>query len=421
MQLHLQVSPADFAAAWNAAQALAGPQLALGANSPFLFGKRLWAETRTELFLQATDTRSVELRNQGVRPPVFFGERWITSIFDLFEENVRYFPALLPETTDEDPEEVLAAGKAPRLQELRLHNGTVYRWNRPVYDVVDGLPHLRVENRVLPAGPTVVDVLANAAFYYGVVKVLAEEDRPVWTKMSLRRGQAQLRREAPGAASTPASTGPGSARSPGDELLLRHLLPLAHEGLQRWGVSGAAVGSLPGHHRGPLQARRNGAWWQIGAVHGVRGARGRPAYGVAADARALLRGHERQRPGSRVGVALTAADGLGSGRRGRPRRPSGRGGPAGPRGDGRGCGARLVRRTDRSMRLRTGGPSCAERWPPVAERSARRTTGTSWSVWASGAATRSGPQRQNADLEKLLVSRTRRGEGLGARCSSRTC
>ena len=108
VQLHLQVSPADFAACWNAAQALAGPQMALGANSPFLFGKRLWAETRTELFLQATDTRSIELRNQGVRPPVFFGERWITSIFDLFEENVRYFPALLPETTDENPEEVLA-------------------------------------------------------------------------------------------------------------------------------------------------------------------------------------------------------------------------------------------------------------------------------------------------------------------------
>src|SRR5690606_14274772 len=104
VQLHLQVRPEDFAATWNAAQTLAGPQLALGANSPFLFGRRLWAETRTELFLQATDTRSPELRNQGVRPPVFFGERWITSIFDLFEENVRYFPALLPEVSDEDPE-----------------------------------------------------------------------------------------------------------------------------------------------------------------------------------------------------------------------------------------------------------------------------------------------------------------------------
>ena len=197
VQLHLQVAPADFAATWNAAQTLAGPQLALGANSPFLFGKRLWAETRTELFLQATDTRSPELRNQGVRPPVFFGERWITSIFDLFEENVRYFPALLPETTDEDPEAVLASGRAPRLQELRLHNGTVYRWNRPVYDVVDGVPHLRVENRVLPAGPTVVDVLANAAFYYGAVKMLCRRGPAGLDEDVVRRGQGELRRRRP--------------------------------------------------------------------------------------------------------------------------------------------------------------------------------------------------------------------------------
>ncbi len=110
VQLHLQVAPQEFAAHWNAAQALSGPQLALGANSPYFFGRRLWAETRVELFAQATDTRSVELKNQGVRPRVFFGERWITSIFDLFEENVRYFPALLPETSDEDPVAVLAAG-----------------------------------------------------------------------------------------------------------------------------------------------------------------------------------------------------------------------------------------------------------------------------------------------------------------------
>ena len=140
MQLHLQVSPADFAQNWNAAQVLAGPQLALGANSPYFFGHELWAETRIELFAQATDTRPEELKTQGVRPRVWFGERWITSIFDLFEENVRYFPSLLPEMSDEDPVAELAAGRTPNLSELRLHNGTIYRWNRPVYDVVDGTP-----------------------------------------------------------------------------------------------------------------------------------------------------------------------------------------------------------------------------------------------------------------------------------------
>src|SRR5580765_3571386 len=115
MQLHLQVSPDDFAAYWNASQTIAGIQLAVGANSPFLFGKELWAETRIALFEQATDTRSEELKSQGVRPRVWFGERWITSIFDLFEENVRYFPALLPISDDEDPVATLDAGKTPGL------------------------------------------------------------------------------------------------------------------------------------------------------------------------------------------------------------------------------------------------------------------------------------------------------------------
>ena len=153
VQLHLQVNPETFAAHWNASQAIAGVQLALGANSPFFFGKELWRETRIALFEQATDTRSDELKAQGVRPRVWFGERWITSIFDLFEENVRYFPSLLPIFDDEDPVEVLERGDVPQLAELRLHNGTIYRWNRPVYDVVHGRPHLRVENRCLPAGP----------------------------------------------------------------------------------------------------------------------------------------------------------------------------------------------------------------------------------------------------------------------------
>jgi hypothetical protein len=125
--------------------------VALGANSPYFLGKELWRESRIAVFTQATDTRSVELKAQGVRPRVWFGERYVTSVFDLFEENLRYFPALLPVLDDEDPVEVLDAGGTPTLAELRLHNGTVYRWNRPVYDVVAGRPHLRVENRVLPA------------------------------------------------------------------------------------------------------------------------------------------------------------------------------------------------------------------------------------------------------------------------------
>ena len=265
VQLHLQVSPTEFAPHWNAAQILAGPQLALGANSPFLFGKRLWAETRTELFLQATDTRSPELRNQGVRPPVYFGESWITSIFDLFEENVRYFPALLPETTDEDPEAELAAGRTPRLQELRLHNGTVYRWNRPVYDVVDGKPHLRVENRVLPAGPTVSDILANAAFYYGAMEMLAHEDRPMWSRMSFSAAEANFTAGARDGVEA-MMYWPGYGEVGWDELVLRLLLPLAAEGLSRRRVASTVIDRFLGIIEARCKLRRNGAWWQTETV-----------------------------------------------------------------------------------------------------------------------------------------------------------
>jgi hypothetical protein len=268
MQLHLQVSPADFARNWNAAQVLAGPQLAVGANSPYFFGHQLWAETRIELFAQATDTRPDELKTQGVRPRVWFGERWITSIFDLFEENVRYFPSLLPELSDEDPVAELAAGRAPRLSELRLHNGTIYRWNRPVYDVVDGLPHLRVENRVLPAGPTVVDMLANSAFYYGLLRTLSEEDRPVWTKLSFAAAQHNFESAAQHGMESRLYW-PGLGEVTPDELVLRQLLPMAHDGLRRWGVAGEVCDRYLGVIEGRAKTGQTGAAWQVATVQKI--------------------------------------------------------------------------------------------------------------------------------------------------------
>ncbi|WP_020670000.1 glutamate-cysteine ligase family protein [Amycolatopsis nigrescens] len=261
VQLHLQVAPEEFAAHWNAAQCLAGVQVAIAANSPFLLGKALWHETRIPLFLQATDTRPEELKNQGVRPRVWFGERWITSIFDLFEENVRYFPGLLPETDAEDPVEALESGKAPKLTELRLHNGTVWRWNRPVYDVVDGKPHLRVENRVLPAGPTVLDVMANAAFFYGAQRALAESDRPVWSQMSFKAAEDNLYAGARNGFNAQLYW-PGIGWVPPDELVLRVLLPLAHEGLRQSDVSDAARERYLGVIEQRCLTKRSGAWWQ---------------------------------------------------------------------------------------------------------------------------------------------------------------
>ncbi|MEU6470967.1 glutamate-cysteine ligase family protein [Streptomyces massasporeus] len=265
-QFHLQVDPKEFPHYWNAAQAIAGVQIALAANSPFLFGKELWRETRIPLFEQATDTRPEEIKAQGVRPRVWFGERWITSVFDLFEENVRYFPALLPLCEDEDPQKELDSGGVPQLGELTLHNGTIYRWNRPIYAVTDSGPHLRIENRVLPAGPTVADIIANGAFYYGLTRALVDEDRPVWTRMSFSVAEENLH--------TAARDGidarlywPGVGEVPVTELVLRRLLPLAHKGLELTGMDAAWREPLLGIIEQRCVTARNGALWQAEMVH----------------------------------------------------------------------------------------------------------------------------------------------------------
>jgi gamma-glutamyl:cysteine ligase YbdK (ATP-grasp superfamily) len=272
VQLHLQVSPEAFARYWNAAQAIAGVQVAVAANSPFLFGRQLWHETRITLFQQATDTRPEQLKRQGVRPRVWFGERWIDSVTDLYAENVDFFPALLPICDDEDPLTALDGGAVPQLGELSLHNGTVYRWNRPVYAVADGRPHLRVENRVLPSGPTVADTMANAAFYYGLVRTLAAADRPVWSQMSFAAAQDNFYQGARYGIDAQLYW-PGVGELPATELVLRRLLPMAYDGLAEWGVDRVVAERLLGIIEGRCLAQRNGASWQVATVESLGGDR----------------------------------------------------------------------------------------------------------------------------------------------------
>ena len=142
----------------------------------------------------------------------------------------------MPVTEDTDPMAELAAGRVPGLDELRLHNGTIWRWNRPVYDVADGVPHVRVENRVLPAGPTPVDMVANALFFYGLLRVLVEADRPLWSLMSFEAAEENFTTAARHGMDGPLYW-PGSGWIRPDELVLRKLLPQAAEGLARWGVA----------------------------------------------------------------------------------------------------------------------------------------------------------------------------------------
>ncbi|MDP8970417.1 MAG: glutamate--cysteine ligase [Actinomycetota bacterium] len=263
MQLHLQVDQSSFARAWNAAQALSAPLVAVGANSPFFLGKQLHHETRIALFEQSIDTRPTALRHQGLHPRVWFGERWLSEgLVELFDENVRYFPALLPVCYEEDPWAVLHAGDIPHLPELTLHNGTIYRWNRPVYGVARGRPHMRIENRVLPAGPTVADSVANAALYYGMLHALAGAKPGVWEQMSFDVACDNFfaaARDGLGAR----VRWPQIGRVPVTQLLVEHLLPLAREALLGWQVDPADVDHYLGIIHQRLVSGQNGAAWQI--------------------------------------------------------------------------------------------------------------------------------------------------------------
>ena len=267
VQLHLQVSPAKFALAWNASQAIAGAQVALSANSPLFLGHRLWHESRIPVFQQSVDTRTQELINQGVRPRVWFGESWITSVFDLFEENVSYFSPLLPEGRAEAGKPEML-GDSPGLHYLNLQNGTIWRWNRPIYDPNGPLSHIRVENRILPAGPSIKDIVADAAFYYGCVKTLAEQTRPVWSRLSFEDARENFRQGARHGL-TSNLTWPTLGTIPVTELVSEHLLPLADQGLRALDVSDTCREEYLGIIEGRVRNRQNGAMWQLNALNSI--------------------------------------------------------------------------------------------------------------------------------------------------------
>jgi len=175
-QIHLQTDPAEFAAHYNMAQAITAPVLAVAVNSPLLFGHRLWHETRVALFQHSTDARSRSQLARSHPTRVSFGDGWLEhSVIALFHEQISRFRPIMITQPDEDPFQVLARGEIPQLSALRMHNSTVWRWNRAIYDPSAG-GHLRIEMRALPAGPTVTDMLANAAFLIGLTLWLAGRD-----------------------------------------------------------------------------------------------------------------------------------------------------------------------------------------------------------------------------------------------------
>ncbi len=192
-QVHFQVGAKEFAKLYNIAQAVAGPVLAAATNSPLLFGRRLWRETRIALFQQAVDTRSSSHHLRERQPRVSFGRNWVReSVIELFQEDIARFKILIGGDLDEDPFAVLREGKVPQLKALRLHNGTVYRWNRPCYGITDGKPHLRIENRYIPSGPTIRDEVANGALWFGLVCALSREVEDITRHLDFEQAQSNF-------------------------------------------------------------------------------------------------------------------------------------------------------------------------------------------------------------------------------------
>ena len=269
-QVHLQVTPAEFPRFYNIAQVLAGPIMAVSANSPIVFGRRLWAETRIALFRQAVDSRNKEHHLRETEARVSFGTRWVRqSVVEIFKEDIARFRALVGTDLDEDPMALLNRGEIPQLKALRLHNGTIYRWNRACFGITDGKPHLRIENRVIPAGPSTIDEMANAAFWCGLMVEIGAREEDITRRIDFDQAAANFY--------TAAREGVGShfewldhEEISARELVLERLLPLAQAGLRRQGVNDDDAKKYLTVIDERVRSGRTGARWQLSSWNSLR-------------------------------------------------------------------------------------------------------------------------------------------------------
>lgn len=265
-QVHYRVRPEDYADTFNAMQLVTPLVLALGANSPTLFGHRLWHETRIPLFKQSIDTRHVDRYSPREPARVNFGQGWARQgAVELFREVVRIYPPLLPVCSSVSPAEEAARGMMPSLGELRLHQGTVWLWNRPIFDDLDG-GHLRIEMRTMPAGPSAVDMVANAAFLIGLAEGVRPQINELLPGLPFARAEYNFYRAAQHGLDAKLLW-PGQRQSDYPERsvadIIVSLLPLARAGLAAVGVAAAESERYLGVIEQRLQQRQTGAIWQI--------------------------------------------------------------------------------------------------------------------------------------------------------------
>lgn len=268
-QVHLQTGVKDFVRYYNWAQAIAGPVLASAVNSPLLLNHRLWHETRLALFQHATDTRSHVHKERNQPPRVNFGERWVDeSIIEVLREDAVRFRVLLAQAVDENSLEVLAEGGIPQLNAWRMHNGTIWRWNRPCYGVVGGKPGLRIEARYLPSGPSVIDEMANAAFFLGLMMELPDEFGDITKKMSFDDAKNSFYNVARYGLGGQIRGLDGKSRRVGT-LILEELLPRARRGLDRAGIDESDGSRLLDVIEQRVTAGVSGAKWMLTSLNAM--------------------------------------------------------------------------------------------------------------------------------------------------------
>ncbi len=262
-QVHFQVSPENFAKNYNIAQTITAPLLAAAVNSPVLLGKRLWHETRIAVFEYSIDTRTNIQQERGLKPRVHFGDRWLEeSVTEIFKEDIARFRIVLTTETEDDPMGMIEQGVMPSLNALRLHNGTVYRWNRPCYGVHNNVPHLRIENRVIPSGPTVLDEIANAAFFYGMMLGMTESVKDIRTYLPFADVKSNFLAAARDGIRAQMNWF-NDTHLPVKKLVLEQLLPLAREGLQEADIDSADIERYLGVIQDRVTQRRTGARWAL--------------------------------------------------------------------------------------------------------------------------------------------------------------
>jgi gamma-glutamyl:cysteine ligase YbdK (ATP-grasp superfamily) len=253
-QLHLQCNLDNARRLFNASIIASAPTVAISANAPYLFGKDLWDESRIPLFEQAVEVGGYRGAAQGPVRRVTFGSGYIReSVMECFRENFDHYPILLPVKSEDD---------TSMLPHLRLHNGTIWRWNRPLIGFDDdGTPHIRVEHRVMPAGPTVIDQIANAAFYFGLAYWMNAQDIPPETRLSFAGAKNNFYQAARRGLAAHIDWLDGNRYTIRD-LVLRQLLRAAADGLESLNIDAADISRYLGIVEARVSGKQNGAAWQ---------------------------------------------------------------------------------------------------------------------------------------------------------------